>query len=353
MDRFVTINRERAVVSLARYLEELEDTWLPLFEALREDLKRVAEEQFKKAYDKFYSVPRDTLGLLPYGHSYDEFPSIHNKITEAQYHLSLYEMISTETIDVLEKVAVYIRNTETGKAQELLKLEYESFKARSELVIEPFVPLVASNEIVQIQVAQVAKPWYRRIVVFLTLKEFQMKKILLIVCLAGLAVLAACGPSSKEIAQAEAQARVAQEAHVAAVKAEAAKTATFQTVEEQRQQGRANAALVASDYQRQNPRILGYDAIVKADTAHSGKCPQGDGWAEVVFMKQADEKDAKGKTQYDKATVMCSTVSFSEGCVMVSPVNNWDKHPKKSMDGQCGVESEVPMPLPKVVAQKL
>jgi hypothetical protein len=127
----------------------------------------------------------------------------------------------------------------------------------------------------------------------------------------------------------------------------------FQTVEEQRAQGRQNAALVASDYQRQNPRIQGYEPIVKSDTSHNAKCPQGDGWAEVVFMLKTETKDAKGQPVIEKATVMCSTVSFNEGCVMVSPTNNWDKHPKKSMDGQCGPTSEVPMPLPKVVVNKL
>lgn len=182
-----------------------------------------------------------------------------------------------------------------------------------------------------------------------------MKKTLMAFIASFLCALAliGCGPSAAELAQAEANAKAAVAAQQAKEAAELAKVASFKTVEEQRQQGRANAALVASDYQRQNPRIQGYDVIVKSDTSHTGKCPQGDGWAEVVFMKKADEKDAKGKDQYDKATVMCSTVSFSEGCVMIAPTNNWDKFPKKHMDGQCGLESEVPMPLPKVVAQKL
>lgn len=128
--------------------------------------------------------------------------------------------------------------------------------------------------------------------------------------------------------------------------------ASFQTVEEQRAQGRANATSVAADYQRQNPRIQGWDAIVKADTSHSASCPQGDGWAEVVFMR-SDRQDGSTKNlQIEKATVMCSTVSFNEGCVMVAPANNWDKHPKKQMDGHCAPTSEVPMPLPKVVGAK-
>lgn len=127
---------------------------------------------------------------------------------------------------------------------------------------------------------------------------------------------------------------------------------SFQTVEDQRAQGRANAASVAADYQRQNPRIQGWEAIVKADSSHTAKCPQGDGWAEVVFMRTSREEGSTKNLQVEKATVMCSTVSFNEGCVMVSPTNNWDKFIKKSMDGVCGNTSEVPMPLPKVVGAK-
>lgn len=128
--------------------------------------------------------------------------------------------------------------------------------------------------------------------------------------------------------------------------------ASFQTVEEQRAQGRANATSVAGDYQRQNPRIQGWEAIVKADTSHNATCPQGDGWAEVVFMRVERQDGSTKNQQIEKATVMCSTVSFNEGCVMVNPTNNWDKHPKKQMDGRCAPTSEVPMPLPKVVGAK-
>lgn len=128
--------------------------------------------------------------------------------------------------------------------------------------------------------------------------------------------------------------------------------ASFATVEEQRAQGRSNASMVASEYQRQNPRIQGWEAIVKADSSHTAGCPQGDGWAEVVFMRAERTEGSTKNLQVEKATVMCSTVSFNEGCVMVAPVNNWDKHPKKSMDGQCAPLTEVPMPLPKVVGAK-
>lgn len=153
-----------------------------------------------------------------------------------------------------------------------------------------------------------------------------MKKIFLSLALILVSALAACGKPPE--------------------------VSSFATVEEQRAQGRANLNATAADYQRQNPRLLGYEVIIKADASHTAACPQGDGWGEVVFMKA--ERDQAGKLlTLDKSTVMCSTVSFNEGCVMVAPVNNWDKHPKKGMDGHCAPTSEVPMPLPKVVANKL
>jgi hypothetical protein len=126
----------------------------------------------------------------------------------------------------------------------------------------------------------------------------------------------------------------------------------FQTVEEQRNQGRANAGASAADYQRQNPRILGWEAIIKADTSHSSICPQGDGWAEVVFMRTSREEGSTKNLQVEKATVMCSTVSTAKGCVMVAPTDNWSKHPDKSIDGHCASTHEVPFPLPKVVGAK-
>lgn len=127
---------------------------------------------------------------------------------------------------------------------------------------------------------------------------------------------------------------------------------SFNTVEEQRAQGRANAYVVAAEYQRQNPRIAGWEAIVKADSSHTSTCPQGDGWAEVVFMRSQRADGSTQNLQIEKATVMCSTVSVNEGCVMVAPTDNWTKHPKKTMDGTCGNTAEVPMPLPKVAGAK-
>ncbi len=127
---------------------------------------------------------------------------------------------------------------------------------------------------------------------------------------------------------------------------------SFATVEEQRAQGRANAGAASVEYQRQNPRVQGWETIVKADTTHSSTCPQGDGWAEVVFMRTEREDGKTKNLQIEKATVMCSTVSATQGCVMVAPVDNWSKHPGKTQDGTCASTREVPFPLPKAVGAK-
>ena len=127
---------------------------------------------------------------------------------------------------------------------------------------------------------------------------------------------------------------------------------SFQTVEEQRAQGRANAGAAAAEYQRQNPRVAGWESIVKADTSHAATCPQGDGWAEVVFMRTEREEGKTKNLQVEKSTAMCSTVSATQGCVMVSPVDNWSRHPAEAHDGVCASTLEVPFPLPKVVGAK-
>ncbi len=167
-----------------------------------------------------------------------------------------------------------------------------------------------------------------------------MKKTLLLAAVAALA-LAACGerPTVEKVMQERGEVHKDN-------------AFSFQTVEEQRAQGRANAGASAAEYQRQNPRVLGWESIVKADTTHSSTCPQGDGWAEVVFMR-TDRIDGTTKNlQVEKATVMCSTVSTNQGCVMVAPVDNWSKHPAKAQDGSCASTREVPFPLPKVVGAK-
>lgn len=169
-----------------------------------------------------------------------------------------------------------------------------------------------------------------------------MKKILLVVALAVSVMFTGC---SKEPVTLD---KVMQE-HGSVHKDN---SFSFQTVEEQRSQGRANAGASAAEYQKQNPRLIGWESIVKADTTHSSVCPQGDGWAEVVFMRTEREEGKTKNLQVEKATVMCSTVSSTQGCVMQLPVDNWSKHPGKVQDGHCASTREVPFPLPKVAGAK-
>ena len=166
-----------------------------------------------------------------------------------------------------------------------------------------------------------------------------MKNVIALIIVA--AALAACGKEEPVEQTMKNQGSVSKE-----------KAFSFQTVEEQRAQGRANAGASAAEYQRQNPRLIGWESIVKADTTHSSTCPQGDGWAEVVFMRTERQDGTTKILQVEKATVMCSTVSSTQGCVMQAPVDNWSKHPAKAQDGSCASTLEVPFPLPKAVGAK-
>ena len=166
-----------------------------------------------------------------------------------------------------------------------------------------------------------------------------MKNVIALIIVA--AALAACGKEEPVEQTMKNQGSVSKE-----------KAFSFQTVEEQRAQGRANAGASAAEYQRQNPRLIGWESIVKADTTHSSTCPQGDGWAEVVFMRTERQDGTTKNLQVEKATVMCSTVSSTQGCVMQAPVDNWSKHPAKAQDGSCASTLEVPFPLPKAVGAK-
>lgn len=167
-----------------------------------------------------------------------------------------------------------------------------------------------------------------------------MKKLTLLIAAFAVAFLSACGEKPVEQIMKD-QGHVSKDSAF-----------SFQTVEEQRAQGRANAGASAAEYQRQNPRIQGWESIVKADTTHSATCPQGDGWAEVVFMRTERADGSTKNLEVQKTTVMCSTVSTNQGCVMVAPVDNWSKHPGKAQDGTCASTRDVPFPLPKVVGAK-
>jgi hypothetical protein len=92
--------------------------------------------------------------------------------------------------------------------------------------------------------------------------------------------------------------------------------------------------------------------VVKADTSHNSKCPQGDGWAEVVFMRVERPDGSTKNITVERVTIMCSTVSMAKGCVMISPTDNWSKHPEKQTDGKCASTHEVPFPLPKVAGSR-
>jgi len=127
---------------------------------------------------------------------------------------------------------------------------------------------------------------------------------------------------------------------------------SFYTLETSRSTAKANAEYNAQKYRAESPQFANFALEVQGDSTQSPTCPQGDGWAEVVFMRSEREEGKTKNLEIQKATVMCSTVSSTQGCVMVAPTDNWAKHPGKMQDGQCASTREVPFPLPKAVGSK-
>jgi hypothetical protein len=144
-----------------------------------------------------------------------------------------------------------------------------------------------------------------------TLKGNKMKKILLITLLVG---LSACGEKAPP-------------------------PPSFQTLEDNRAQAKANAEMNLRMYFAQNPRFdEKFKIIMHGDSTQTAECPQGDGWASFSIMK------VEGK-EVEKYTGKCSTVSANIGCYLDA---DFKKKPYAQDDGQCQPTNKVPFPIPKI-----
>lgn len=138
-----------------------------------------------------------------------------------------------------------------------------------------------------------------------------MKHLKLSLAAVSLALLAACGPDK----------------------------VSFQTLEDARNQARANGEYNAQLYRQENPRFDGRFKIVShGDSTQSPECPQGDGWATNSIMA------VDGKS-IEKYTLKCSTVSVALGCYLDA---DFTKKPFAADDGKCQDPAKVPHPLPKL-----
>lgn len=112
---------------------------------------------------------------------------------------------------------------------------------------------------------------------------------------------------------------------------------SFDTLETARNQARDNAKWNAQNFRQGDPRITGWDMVIRGDSTQSPECPQGDGWASVDFIKPDKAVTFKAK---------CSTVSAAVGCVADEEFKG------KSYgqdDGHCQNVNKVPFPFRKIV----
>jgi hypothetical protein len=113
---------------------------------------------------------------------------------------------------------------------------------------------------------------------------------------------------------------------------------SFATLEDARNQARANGEYNAQLYRAENPRFTDHKIVSHGDSTQSPDCPQGDGWATNSILS------VKGK-EVEKFTVKCSTVSQALGCYLES---DFVKKPFAAEEGKCQPLNKVPFPLPKL-----
>lgn len=113
---------------------------------------------------------------------------------------------------------------------------------------------------------------------------------------------------------------------------------SFATLEDARNQARANGEYNAQLYRAENPRFTSHKIVSHGDSTQSPDCPQGDGWATNSIML------VNGK-EVEKFTVKCSTVSAALGCYLES---DFIKKPFAAEEGKCQPTNKVPFPLPKL-----
>lgn len=113
-------------------------------------------------------------------------------------------------------------------------------------------------------------------------------------------------------------------------------TVSFETLEQAKTSANENALWNAQMFRQTNVIYTGWSIIPNGDSSQMPNCPQGDGWATLMFVSQ--DKSSKVK-------VKCSTVSGATGCMDDSA---FKEKSYASEDGHCQPTSKVPFPLPKI-----
>lgn len=109
----------------------------------------------------------------------------------------------------------------------------------------------------------------------------------------------------------------------------------FNTLEQARDQARANALENAQRFRAADPRFEGLDIISRGDSTQTAECPQGDGWASIDFNPKGTQTLIGAK---------CSTVSRSLGCMTSEDFKKRDQYASK--ENKC--DESLPFPIPKL-----
>jgi hypothetical protein len=125
-------------------------------------------------------------------------------------------------------------------------------------------------------------------------------------------------------------------AAVAAI-AGCSKDVSFDTLETNRTNAKANAEYNAQKFRAESPQYANTALEVQGDSTQSPSCPQGDGWASAKLVDKTNPAL--------KVSLKCSTVSGSVGCMLQT---DFEKKPYAAEDGKCQDVTKVPFPIPKI-----
>ncbi len=112
---------------------------------------------------------------------------------------------------------------------------------------------------------------------------------------------------------------------------------SFETLETNRSNAKANAEYNAQKFRAESPQFSNTALEVQGDSTQSPECPQGDGWASAKLVDKANPAA--------KVALKCSTVSGTVGCMTAS---DFQQKPYAADDGRCQDTTKVPFPIPKI-----
>lgn len=123
----------------------------------------------------------------------------------------------------------------------------------------------------------------------------------------------------------------------AAITACGKKEVSFDTLETNRANAKANAEYNAAGFRATSPQYANMAIESQGDSTQTPICPQGDGWASARLVDKTNPAI--------KIALKCSTVSGAIGCISAS---DFQTKPYAADDGQCQETSKVPFPIPKI-----